>query len=872
MMIRSCFFRRNKEKQNDWRRVKGTVVLMKKSVLDLTDLNASIVDRLDELVGHRVSLQLISSVHGDPQNAKKGKVGKAAYLENWIPTIAPLTAGQTSYNITFDWDEEEIGIPGGFLIKNNHHTEFFLKSLTLQDVPGEGRMHFVCNSWVYPAKRYKTKTRVFFTNKTYLPHETPLPLVKYREDELVTLRGNGQGELQEWDRVYDYAFYNDLGDPDCSPKHARPTLGGSAEFPYPRRGRTGRPPAKSDTKAESRLPLLKSLEIYVPRDEKFGPLKLSDFLVTGLKSIIQLVKPELEDLFSKNPGEFDSFEDALKIYDGGVKLLEDPALVNLWKNVPLDIIKRIFHTNEELLLKYPLPEILKESRTAWRTDQEFAREMLAGLNPVIIRLLQEFPPKSKLDREVYGNQDSSITEEHIMNQLNGQTIVEAINNKKIFILDHHDKVMPYLRRINRTTNTKTYATRTILFLQNDETLKPLAIELSLPHPDGDQFGAVSKVYKPPAPPTDHQEGTLQDSIWQLAKAYVSVNDSCSHQLITHWLHTHAVIEPFVIATNRQLSVLHPIYKLLHPHLRDTMSINALGRQLIINGGGVVEATLYPAKYSMEMSSFLYKDWNFTEQDLPLDLKKRGMAVSDPDSKHGLRLVIKDYPYAVDGLEIWSAIKTWVSNYTLLYYPTDEVIQSDVELQSWWKELVEVGHGDKKDEPWWPKMQNVSDLIESCTTVIWIASALHAATNFGQYAYAGYMPNRPTTSRRLMPEEGSPEFEELKTNPERAFLRTITARLQTLLGISLIELLSTHSSDEVYLGQRDTAEWTADLEAVVAFEKFGKTLKEVEDGIMKRNNEKELKNRYGPVKIPYTLLFPSSEAGRTGKGIPNSITI
>ncbi|CAN0885563.1 Probable linoleate 9S-lipoxygenase 5 [Linum grandiflorum] len=432
--------------------------------------------------------------------------------------------------------------------------------------------------------------------------------------------------------------------------------------------------------------------------------------------------------------------------------------------------------------------------------------------------------------------------------------------------------MPYLRRINRTTNTKTYATRTILFLQNDETLKPLAIELSLPHPDGDQFGAVSKVYKPPAPPTDHQEGTLQDSIWQLAKAYVSVNDSCSHQLITHWLHTHAVIEPFVIATNRQLSVLHPIYKLLHPHLRDTMSINALGRQLIINGGGVVEATLYPAKYSMEMSSFLYKDWNFTEQDLPLDLKKRGMAVSDPDSKHGLRLVIKDYPYAVDGLEIWSAIKTWVSNYTLLYYPTDEVIQSDVELQSWWKELVEVGHGDKKDEPWWPKMQNVSDLIESCTTVIWIASALHAATNFGQYAYAGYMPNRPTTSRRLMPEEGSPEFEELKTNPERAFLRTITARLQTLLGISLIELLSTHSSDEVYLGQRDTAEWTADLEAVVAFEKFGKTLKEVEDGIMKRNNEKELKNRYGPVKIPYTLLFPSSEAGRTGKGIPNSITI
>ena len=249
-----------------------------------------------------------------------------------------------------------------------------------------------------------------------------------------------------------------------------------------------------------------------------------------------------------------------------------------------------------------------------------------------------------------------------------------------------------------------------------------------------------------------------------------------------------------------------------------------------------------------------------------------MAVKDLNYPHGLRLVIEDYPFAVDGLEIWSAIKTWVEEYCSFYYKTDDIVQKDSELQAWWKELREEGHGDLKDKPWWPKMQTSKDLIETCTTVIWIASALHAAVNFGQYPYAGYLPNRPTVSRRFMPEEGTPEYDELRSNPDIAFLKTITAEEQTLLGVSLIEILSRHASDEVYLGQRDTPEWTADTNPLRAFEKFGKKLAEIEDRIMNRNNDKKLNNRVGPVKFPYTLLCPTSEEGITAKGIPNSISI
>ncbi|KAK2427181.1 seed linoleate 9S-lipoxygenase [Trifolium repens] len=419
--------------------------------------------------------------------------------------------------------------------------------------------------------------------------------------------------------------------------------------------------------------------------------------------------------------------------------------------------------------------------------------------------------------------------------------------------------MPYLEKINKTN--KAYATRTILFLKDDGTLKPLAIELSLPHPNGVQFGAESKVILP-------ADQGVDSTIWLLAKAHVIVNDSCYHQLVSHWLNTHAVVEPFIIATNRHLSVLHPINKLLDPHFRDTININALARHALINADGIIEQSFLPGPNSIEISSAVYKNWVFTDQALPADLIKRGLAVEDPSSPHGVRLVIEDYPYAVDGLEIWDAIKTWVQDYVSLYYPTDEVVQKDTELQTWWKEVVEKGHGDLKDKTWWPKMQNLQDLIQSCSIIIWTASALHAAVNFGQYPYGGYILNRPTLSRRLIPEKGTPHYDEMVKNPQKAYLRTITPKYQTLVDLSVIEILSRHASDEIYLGERDVKFWTSDSKALQAFQKFGNKLTKIEEKITERNNDPNLKNRTGPVQLPYTLLQRSSDNGLTFRGIPN----
>jgi len=69
---------------------------------------------------------------------------------------------------------------------------------------------------------------------------------------------------------------------------------------------------------------------------------------------------------------------------------------------------------------------------------------------------------------------------------------QAFAGRRLFILDYYDVFITYLMKINELPSAKAYATRTFLFLKDDGTLKPLAIELSKPHRCGD----VIRVQRP----------------------------------------------------------------------------------------------------------------------------------------------------------------------------------------------------------------------------------------------------------------------------------------------------------------------------------------------------------------------------------------
>uniref|UniRef100_A0A0D3H1Z8 Lipoxygenase n=1 Tax=Oryza barthii TaxID=65489 RepID=A0A0D3H1Z8_9ORYZ len=586
-------------------RVKA-VATIKVTVGELINRSIDIRD----LIGRSLSLELVSS----ELDAKTGK--EKATVRSYAHNVDDDDHSVVTYEADFDVPSG-FGPLGAIIVTNELRQEMFLEDINLTASDGAGNSTVLpirCNSW--------------------------------------QKRGDGTGEREADDRVYDYDVYNDLGNPDSNGDLARPILGGNKQFPYPRRCRTGRPPSKKDPKSETRKG-----NVYVPRDEEFSPEKEDYFLRKTVGSVLQAAVPAAQSLLLdklKWNLPFPSFFVIDKLFEDGVELPGVDKL-NFLESVVPRLLEHLRDTPAEKILRFETPANIQKDKFAWLRDEEFARETLAGINPYAIELVREFPLKSKLDPAVYGPAESAITADLLEEQMRRvMTVEEAISQKRLFMLDFHDLFLPYVHKIRSLDHTTMYGSRTIFFLTDDGTLRLLAIELTRPaSPSQPQWRQVF------TPSTD----TTKSWLWRMAKAHVRAHDAGHHELITHWLRTHCAVEPYIIAANRQLSEMHPIYQLLHPHFRYTMRINALARSRLISAAGIIELSFSPQKYSMELSSVAYdKLWRFDMEALPADLVRRGMAEEDPTAEHGLRLAIEDYPFANDGLLIWDAIKTWVQAY------------------------------------------------------------------------------------------------------------------------------------------------------------------------------------------------------------------
>jgi arachidonate 15-lipoxygenase len=506
------------------------------------------------------------------------------------------------------------------------------------------------------------------------------------------------------------------------------------------------------------------------------------------------------------------------------------AIVPLAQNLLLSKVRGIFDPFDKLddyaddvFTTIPLPEVAN----VYTTDRSFADQRLAGVNPLVIRKLD---PQSKLAQKI------AVWLQDNQAQFSPIDLAERLNKGHIYITDYtgDDPNYPTPKSIAGGTydsKLRKYLPKPrAFFCWRDVGIKdlgeliPVAIQLS-----GDDN---SRIYTP----------SDNDQDWLYAKLCVQVADGNHHEMATHLGRTHFAMEPFAVATARQLAEAHPLSLLLTPHFRFMIANNHLGRQQLVNRGGKVDEILAGSlAESLAITSDYYKRYytelNFLDSSFPNDLKARGVDIKEDDPQH-----LPHYPYRDDGQLIWDAITKYVRKYLEYFYQDAADFTEDTELKGWANDLATVAK--VKGMP--SLIDNINILVEIVSHLIFTCGPLHSAINYTQFDYMGFVPNQPLAAY-LEPKPNS-EKEPISEEKILKFLppynRTVD-QLNTLYFLSAYRYDRLGYYDRTYqeLYQKSAEEiFDGTLINTIILE-FQQELKLAGDEIDRRNSKRLIKYPY-----------------------------
>jgi arachidonate 15-lipoxygenase len=486
---------------------------------------------------------------------------------------------------------------------------------------------------------------------------------------------------------------------------------------------------------------------------------------------------------------------------------------------------------EDFFTLLPLPEVAK----VYETNNSFAEQRLSGANPMVIRKLNKDDPRAEVLKQI----PSWKKDFEPLFQ-----VEEELKAGNIYITDYTGTDPNYrgpaLVQGGTHEKGRKYLPKPLAFfwwrsigISDRGKLVPIAIQLDAStDPNVYQF-SPSKVY------TSFEKNPLD---WLFAKFCVQIADANHHEMNTHLCRTHFVMSPFAVATARQLAENHPLSILLKPHFLFMLANNHLGQQALINPGGAVDRLLAGnLAESMELTKDAYEGWNINDFALPQEIKNRGMNE------------IPHYPYRDDGILVWAAINTFVSDYIHHFYPTPQELTNDNELQAWAAELSDKTTGGKvKGMP--DRINNLDELIEIITTVIFTCGPQHSAVNFAQYGYMALASNMPLAAYQDIPDE-NPDVDDSMTM--KKILDLLPPYKKSAEQLEILDILSAYKYDR--LGYYDKAlaelynqgiddifeEGHSDILGIIR--QFQQNLNMVEQEIDANNNKRV---------VPYPYLKPS----------------
>jgi arachidonate 15-lipoxygenase len=515
--------------------------------------------------------------------------------------------------------------------------------------------------------------------------------------------------------------------------------------------------------------------------------------------------------------EFDALQTLLKGFLQKFSLHDRLSDFNEWTS-PEEYVK-FFATSAtpnflDKLISFPVPSIALNG--AWTDDLMFADQFLNGCNPVLIQCVESFIEGKLSEFFIDDNQARAKIAEIT------QFSTSELSSIQYFLVDHKE-----LLNCVPQPGCVLYAPKTLLYRNHHNRLAPLAIMLR-------QCGVVapSMVFYPNHP----------HWVWLYCKIIVGNSDANYHEVLTHLSYTHELMETLIVAANKTLPPDHSVLKLLTPHFHRTLFINNGARGTLISSDPKAsfsfnQFTSLGVDGAMKLANSCFSSYSFIKHAHFLNnLTIRGM--------HKKSLIDRYY-FADYGLSIWNAIHDYVVESLGVLYGND-LVADDVHLQQFAKVcFVEAKICD------FPAIESMDDLVETVTTIIWIASAQHSAVNFNQYENYAFPPNHPLMLKLPMPSKSTSD-----TIVTSEFItKSLPSKETTMQMITLATLLTTRSKEDYMLQELDHNEhllFSLHKQSKVAcphaYANFVENLREIEEA-QRTRNAKEASN--------YTYLYPSN---------------
>ncbi|XP_017327611.1 polyunsaturated fatty acid 5-lipoxygenase isoform X2 [Ictalurus punctatus] len=469
-----------------------------------------------------------------------------------------------------------------------------------------------------------------------------------------------------------------------------------------------------------------------------------------------------------------------------------------WKD--LDDFKQIFWK-----LRSPIAEYTMEH---WKEDWFFGHQFLNGSNPRMIQRCRKLPSNFP----VVGDTVQAFLSPNT-------TLDKELKTGNVYLVDY--AIIDGIPE-NVMSGKKQHiaAPLCLLYEHPDNGLIPIAIQLEQ-NPSKD-----TPIFRPNDPPLP----------WLLAKMWVRHAEFQVFQVLSHLLRTHLIVEVFCVATLRHLPAVHPIYKLLTPHLKYTLEINCRGRTQLISQDGIFKRMASTGGEGiLVLSQREFKALTYRSLQPRCDFVDRGVTK------------LNKYFYREHSLMLWSAIEKFVSSIVSLYYGSDGEVVQDSELQAWIKDVVEEGFANIPHFGLPNKLKNKQELITLLSVVIFTSTAQHAAINNGQFDFCAWVPNTPCTMRQ-------PPSTDKDSVTMELIMNTLPDVSQSCVVMAITWLLSSAQPDKIPLAHYKE-EYFTESAAQKMIDNFRQDLKYIEMKILKQNKG---------LKLPYLYLCPSQ--------IENSITI